>query len=65
MASGLIISINQPVVASSPAMTVPQAVRRTGSQASIPVIIVCTAPSDSRIRKIAGSLTPSSLQAIK
>ena len=66
VASGLIISISQPVlVTSSPKTIVPQAVRRTGSQELVPVRIVSAMPSDSRIRWSPGCATPSSLQAIK
>jgi hypothetical protein len=51
VASGLISSINHPDVPfSSPKMMVPHAVRRTGSQEFVPVTIVSTAPSTSRIR---------------
>ncbi len=66
VASGFAISSSQPVVPfSSPAITVPQGVARTGSQALVPVRMVSTAPSESRIRCRPGCAGPSSLQAIR
>ena len=70
--SGLMISSSHPPgvagevvgLASSPKMMVPHAVALTGSQEVVPVTMVSTAPSESRIRTRPGWAVPSSLQAM-
>src|SRR5262245_9855858 len=55
-----------PVPASSPTMIVPQGVRRTGSQSTVPRRIVSTEPLDSRMRWTPGCVVSSvSLQTIR
>jgi hypothetical protein len=60
------ISIRRPSLPDSSAATiVPHAVRRTGSQDTVPVSMVSTRPSLNRIRCSPGLAAPCSLQAIR